>query len=320
MKFDAIVGNPPYQEMDGGNNASASPVYDLFVREAIGMNPHYVSMIIPARWYSGGKGLDQFRTDMLNDTHLSKIVDFTSSTDLFPTVDIAGGLCYFLWDNSHDGKCAFTNYRNGVESTATKHLNEHGTLIRYPMADSIVHKVLAHNEEKLSSMVSSRKPFGLATNVAPVEEGDLTLRYNKGTGKYLRSMVNIGVELIDKWKVMISYLSAEHAGQPDKNGMFRVLSTTEILPPESICTETYLIAGAFDTEAEAINYYNYLRTRFVRFLLSLIAVSQHITRASFDFVPVQDFTEEWTDEKLYKKYELTEDEIAFIESTIRVME
>jgi hypothetical protein len=320
MKFDAIVGNPPYQEMDGGNNASASPVYDLFVREAIGMNPHYVSMIIPARWYSGGKGLDQFRTDMLNDTHLSKIVDFTSSTDLFPTVDIAGGLCYFLWDNSHDGKCAFTNYRNGVESTATKHLNEHGTLIRYPMADSIVHKVLAHNEEKLSSMVSSRKPFGLATNVAPFEEGDLTLRYNKGTGKYLRSMVNIGVELIDKWKVMISYLSAEHAGQPDKNGMFRVLSTTEILPPESICTETYLIAGAFDTEVEAINYYNYLRTRFVRFLLSLIAVSQHITRASFDFVPVQDFTGEWTDEKLYKKYELTEDEIAFIESTIRVME
>lgn len=320
MKFDAIVGNPPYQEMDGGNNASASPVYDLFVREAIGMNPHYVSMIIPARWYSGGKGLDQFRTDMLNDTHLSKIVDFTSSTDLFPTVDIAGGLCYFLWDNSHNGKCAFTNYRNGVESTATKHLNEHGTLIRYPMADSIVHKVLAHNEEKLSSMVSSRKPFGLATNVAPFEEGDLTLRYNKGTGKYLRSMVNIGVELIDKWKVMISYLSAEHAGQPDKNGMFRVLSTTEILPPESICTETYLIAGAFDTEAEATNYYNYLRTRFVRFLLSLIAVSQHITRASFDFVPVQDFTEEWTDEKLYKKYELTEDEIAFIESTIRVME
>lgn len=320
MKFDAIVGNPPYQEMDGGNNASASPVYDLFVREAIGMNPHYVSVIIPARWYSGGKGLDQFRTDMLNDTHLSKIVDFTSSTDLFPTVDIAGGLCYFLWDNSHDGKCAFTNYRNGVESTATKHLNEHGTLIRYPMADSIVHKVLAHNEEKLSSMVSSRKPFGLATNVALFEEGDLTLRYNKGAGKYLRSMVNIGVELIDKWKVMISYLSAEHAGQPDKNGMFRVLSTTEILPPESICTETYLIVGAFDTEAEAINYYNYLRTRFVRFLLSLIAVSQHITRASFDFVPVQDFTEEWTDEKLYKKYELTEDEIAFIESTIRVME
>lgn len=211
-----IIYNPPYQEMDGGNNASASPVYDLFVREAIGMNPHYVSMIIPARWYSGGKGLDQFRTDMLNDTHLFKIVDFTSSTDLFPTVDIAGGLCYFLWDDSHDGKCAFTNYRNGVESTAAKHLNEHGTLIRYPMADSIVHKVLAHNEEKLSSMVSSRKPFGLATNVAPFEEGDLMLRYNKGTGKYLRSMVNIDVKLIDKWKVMISYLSAEHAGQPDK--------------------------------------------------------------------------------------------------------
>lgn len=320
MKFDAIVGNPPYQEMDGGNNASASPVYDLFVQEAIDMNPHYVSMLIPARWYSGGKGLDQFRTNMLNDAHLSKIVDFTSSTDLFPTVDIAGGLCYFLWDNSHDGKCVFTNYRNGVESTITKYLNEHGTLIRYPMADSIVHKVLAHNEEKLSSMVSSRKPFGLATNVNPLEEGDLILRYNKGTGRYLRSMISTGTELIDKWKVMISYLSAEHAGQPDKNGMFRVLSTTEILPPEYICTETYLIAGAFNTEAEASNYYNYLRTRFVRFLLSQIAVSQHITRASFDFVPVQDFTKEWTDEKLYKKYELTEDEIAFIESTIRVME
>ena len=193
-------------------------------------------------------------------------------------------------------------------------------MIRYPIADKIIRKVLAKKEGTLASIVSSRKPFGLATNVRPMDSGDLTLRYNGGTGKFERSSVKAGIEIIDSWKVMISYLSAEHAGQPDKNGQFKILSTTEILPPKTICTETYLIAGSFTSEAEARNYYNYLKTKFVRFLIGQIAVSQHITKSSFSFVPMQDFSKPWTDAELYEKYALTKEEIAFIESMIKPME
>lgn len=172
----------------------------------------------------------------------------------------------------------------------------------------------------MNTMVTSRKPFGLATNVLPLEYGELTLRYNKGKGKYPLDEVSIGRDLIDKWKVMLSYLSAEHAGQPDKSGMFKVLSTLEILPPKHICTETYLLAGYFENEKEANNLLTYLKTRFVRFLIGQIAMSQHITKNSFSFVPQQDFSKPWTDEELYQKYGLTEEEIAFIESMIKPME
>lgn len=320
MKFDAVVGNPPYQVMDGGNKASASPIYQFFVEQSKNLNPKYVSMVIPARWYSGGKGLDQFRADMLNDRRMAKLIDYTNSLDCFPNVDIAGGVCYFLWDSVHNGECNFKNISNGTESAIDKYLNEFDTLIRYPIADKIIRKVLAKKEGTLASIVSSRKPFGLATNVRPMDSGDLTLRYNGGTGKFERSSVKVGIEIIDSWKVMISYLSAEHAGQPDKNGQFKILSTTEILPPKTICTETYLIAGSFTSETEAQNYYNYLKTKFVRFLIGQIAVSQHITKSSFSFVPMQNFSKPWTDAELYKKYGLAEEEIAFIESMIKPME
>ena len=306
--------------MDGGNKASASPIYQFFVEQSKNLNPKYVSMVIPARWYSGGKGLDQFRADMLNDRRMAKLIDYTNSLDCFPNVDIAGGVCYFLWDSVHNGECYFKNISNGTESAIDKYLNEFDTLIRYPIADKIIRKVLAKKEGTLASIVSSRKPFGLATNVRPMDSGDLTLRYNGGTGKFERSSVKVGIEIIDSWKVMISYLSAEHAGQPDKNGQFKILSTTEILPPKTICTETYLIAGSFTSETEAQNYYNYLKTKFVRFLIGQIAVSQHITKSSFSFVPMQDFSKPWTDAELYKKYDLTDEEIAFIESMIKPME
>lgn len=320
MKFDAVVGNPPYQVMDGGNGASASPIYQFFVEQAKNLNPQYLSMVIPAKWYSGGKGLDQFRTNMLNDRHMAKLIDYTNSLDCFPNVDIAGGVCYFLWDSAHNSKCYFKNISKGNESAIDKYLNMFDTLIRYPIADKVIQKVIVKNEETLSSIVSSRKPFGLATNVRPMNSGELTLRYNGGTGKFERDSVKTGIDIIDKWKVMISYLSAEHAGQPDKNGQFRILSTTEILPPQTICTETYLIAGSFTLEREAQNYYNYLKTKFVRFLIGQIAVSQHITKNSFSFVPVQDFSKSWTDAELYEKYALTDEEIDFIESMIKPME
>lgn len=320
MKFDVIIGNPPYQLSDGGNGASAKPIYQLFVEQAKKLNPRYLTMIIPARWYSGGKGLDGFRAHMLNDKSIRRLVDFTNSADCFPGVDVAGGICYFLWDRRNPGICKYTNNYNGKSTTIEKSLNEYATFIRYPIADGIIAKVKALHEETMDSMVTTRKPFGLATNIEPMKEGSLTLRYNKGSGKYQRSAIKIGLEYIDKWKVMISYLSAEHAGQPDKNGQFKVLSTMEILPPQHICTETYLLAGWFDTEDEAQNLLSYLKTKFARFLVGQIAVSQHITKSCFAFVPLQNFSKSCNDEELYIKYGLSDEEIAFIESMIKPME
>lgn len=320
MKFDVIISNPPYQLSDGGNGASARPLYHMFVEQAKKLNPRYLTMIIPSRWYSGGKGLDDFRVQMLNDPRIRTLVDFTDSTELFPGVDIAGGICYFLWDRDNPGICHFTNNYNGKTMSIDKALNEYSTFIRYPIADGIIAKVLAKQEKTMDMMVTTRKPFGLATNVSPMGHGELTLRYNKGTGLYERNAVPSGKQYIDKWKVMISYLSSEHAGQPDKSGQFKVLSTIEILPPKYICTETYLLAGWFENEIEARNLLAYLKTKLTRFLVAQIAVSQHITKNSFGFVPVQDFSKEWTDEELYKKYELSDEEINFIESMIKPME
>ena len=319
MKFDAIVGNPPYQINDGGNKSSASPIYQYFVSQAKELQPEYVSMIIPARWYSGGKGLDSFRSEMLKDTHIAKIFDYTNSLDCFSNVDIAGGICYFLWDSDYNGNCLFTNYFQRQQTSTEKRLNEFPILTRYPLGDPIIRKVLSLKEDTLANMISSRKPFGLATNVKPMQHGELTLRCTKGVGPYERSEIKTGVDLIDKWKVMISYLSAEHAGQPDSNGQFKILSTTEVLPPTFICTETYLIAGAFNTEFEAVNYFGYLKSKFVRFLISQAAISQHITKSSFIFVPKQDFSKPWTDAELYEKYKLYQDEINLIESMIKPM-
>lgn len=320
MKFDVIIGNPPYQLSDGGNGASAKPLYHMFVEQSRKLRPRYMVMIIPARWYSGGKGLDGFRSEMLNDNRIRRLVDYTNSADCFPGVDIAGGVCYFLWDRDHSGNCTYTNYFNGKESTTERLLSQYITFIRYPIAESIISKIQKIKEATMDSIVTTRKPFGLATNTVPMTSGDLMLRHNKGLGKYKRSEIKTGIEYIDKWKVMISYLSAEHAGQPDKNGQFKVLSTMEILPPGYVCTETYLLAGCFDTENEAQNMLKYLKTKFVRFLVGQVAVSQHITKSCFNYVPIQDFSKSWIDEELFAKYNLTQEEIDFIESMIKPMD
>lgn len=319
MKFDAIIGNPPYQVMDGGNKASASPVYHKFVTLAKNLKPEHISMIMPARWYAGGKGLDSFRDEMLNDNSICKIADFTNSTDCFSTVDIAGGICYFLWRKSYSGLCEFSNTINGITTCENKKLNEFDILIRYPIADKIIHKALK-DKAFLNTWVSARKPFGLATDFTPKTIGDIKLKTNGGYESISKSEITSGLDLVDKWKIIISYLTAEHAGMPDSNGQFKVMSTNEILPPKSACTETYLVVGAFENELSARYFYDYIKTRFVRFLIQMSLSGQHITRSNFQFVPLQDFSKPWTDEELYAKYGLSDEEVAFIESMIKPME
>lgn len=331
MKFDAIVGNPPYQEDTGGGSAAnvaakqARPVYNLFVDQAKTMQPHYISMIMPARWYAGGIELNDFRNEMLNDPHLIRLTDFVNSKDCFSTVDIAGGICYFLWDRDKEEVCEVTNVSGLERHTMRRHLNEFGEIfIRSNESLSIIHKVLNRSEHFLTDRVRPIDAFGFPSAARGEKEpfnGCISLIHSQGTGYIKRSDVKKNAELIDKYKATISILvpcNGEVGIDPSKG--YKAITTPRIEVPGEVNTFSYLVLGAFDTEAEIKNYKQYLMCKFTRFMLHLTYSSMHIARANFVFVPDQDFTEEWTDEKLYKKYELTEDEIAFIESTIRVME
>lgn len=320
LGFDVVIGNPPYQLKDGGNNASAVPIYQKFVQQAKRLNPKYLCMIIPARWYSGGRGLDDFRDTMLNDRHLVRIVDYPNADDCFPGVDIAGGVCYFLRDRSRETDCEVTTMTEGVPVTVTRQLNEFPTFVRYAEALNIINKVKRVEKLFMETMVSSQKPFGLRTYVVPTERGDIKLRYSGGVGPFKRGQVTAGQVWIDKYKIIMSYLTYDHAGKPDKDGRRRVFSTIDLLPPGTVCTETYIVVGAFATKREAENLWSYLRTRFVRFLVAQMTSTQHISKGSFAFVPMQDFSKPWTDAELYKKYKLTKEEISFIESMIRPMD
>lgn len=319
MKFDVIVGNPPYQLSDGGFGRSASPIYHEFVHQAKKLNPRFLTMIIPSRWFGGGKGLDDFRAEMLNDPHIRKIVDFEDANEVFPGVDIAGGICYFLWERDTTGECEVINVHKSAEVTSTRALNEFDTFVRHSDAVPIIRKVLARKEPRMNDQVSSRKPFGIDTKERPMRSGDITLRWQNGEGPYKRADIVVGNDIIDKWKVITSYVGYDHAGNPGSDGRRRVFSKIDILRPGTICNETYLVVGSYKTQTEAKNLVSYMKTRFFRFLVSQFMYSHHITKDSYSLVPILDMTQEWTDEKLYKRYGLTQEEIAFIDSKIRAM-
>lgn len=319
MKFDVIIGNPPYQLSDGGFGRSASPIYQKFVQQAKKLNPRFLTMIIPSRWFAGGKGLNDFRAEMLGDDRIRKIVDYEDASEVFPGVDIAGGICYFLWDRDSRGPCEVTNVHNDERVVSVRPLNEFQTFIRHGQAMPIIRKVLAKGEKRMSEQVTSRKPFGLPTNARPLKSGDITLRWQSGEGPYKRKDITVGVEMIDLWKVITSYVGYDHAGSPGSDGRRRIFSKIDILPPKTICTETYLVVGAYKRQAQARNLVGYMKTRFFRFLVAQFMCSHHITKEAYSFVPVLDMNANWTDEKLYKKYGLTKNEIAFIESMVRPM-
>lgn len=319
MKLDAIVGNPPYQVMDGGAGVSAIPVYNKFVDFAKKINPHYISMIMPAKWYNAGRGLEQFRYEMLNDKCISKLYDYIDPHDCFPTVDVAGGVCYFLRDNKYNGLCKFVSCKSGSQISNMRDLSESEVLIRHQEEISILNKVQIEGQTYLNEIAYSQKPFGLRTYVKPMEKGNILLRYNGGIGPYDRDCVTVNIDLIDSWKIVTSRLTAEHAGETDKNGQKRIFATLEMLEPGTICTETYMMLCTYKSKTECDNVLKYLKTRFVRALIAMATSTQQMSKANFRFVPLQDFTKSWTDEELYKRYNLTDDEIKFIESMIKPM-
>lgn len=322
MKFDVIIGNPPYQLNDGGNGASAKPIYQYFVMQAKKLQPRYLTMIIPARWYAGGKGLDNFRAEMLNDDRIVKLVDYVNAKDCFSGVSLGGGVCYFLWDRDNPGACEFTSVHDGKNSIRTRTLNQFPVFVRYNEALSIIDKVLSKKEMSVNTQMGTRNPFGFPSSQRE-EKGvvnGITLFTSSGKFAVSRHSVTQGTDLIDKYKVMFSKVTSEHAGEPDQNGMFKVLSRAQLLLPNEVCTDSYLIAFSSEDKETAENYLSYAYTKFYRFLLLQAVSSINLSKDKFQFIPMQDFSTTLTDKFLYDKYNLSQEEINFIESMIRPME
>lgn len=317
MKFDVIISNPPYQLSDGGAGASASPIYNLFVEQSKKLSPRYISMIIPARWYAGGKGLDDFRRTMLNDKHISRLVDYVNAKDCFSGTSIGGGVCYFLWERDYNGICQYTNIHDSKEKTTRRYLDEYPVFVRYNEAISIIQKVLSKKEKTVSELIGTRNPFGFSSSARGIDVGEYKLHSSNGVGYVSYNEILQGKDIVDKYKIMISKVTSEHAGEPDKSGMFSVVSTTKLLLPKEVCTDSYLIAFSSENKEEAINFAKYLCTKFFRFLLLQAISSINLSKDKFIFVPIQDFSKSWTDIELYQKYNLTQEETEFIESMIK---
>lgn len=323
MKLDAIVGNPPYQVNVGEKKDNYGVlIFNKFVDIAIQLKPEYVSMIFPSRWFTGGRGLDDFRARMLNDDRIKYIRDFLDAKDLFPSADIAGGINYLLWSKSYHGYCNYGCTYNGETTFEKRRLNEYSTFIRRNEALDIIKKITKNAKDTIESCVSTQTPFGFVTTYrgkASYFNDALSLYSSGGISYVSREEVRRNSQWIDCYKVIFSKATCEHAGTPDKTGRYRVFSTMKILKPKEICTQSYLVGGTFNSQKEAENYLSYLKTSFVRFLMLQMLSTQDISAEKFRFVPIQDFTKPWTDEELYKKYNLTDDEIKFIESMIKPM-
>ncbi|WP_285247500.1 Eco57I restriction-modification methylase domain-containing protein [Pseudarthrobacter sp. efr-133-R2A-89] len=335
MQFDVIVGNPPYQLNDGGFGTSAAPIYDKFVEQAKKLNPRLLTMVIPSRWFAGGKGLDEFRESMLGDAHLRSIDDFLSAADVFPGVGLKGGVCYFLWDRDNAGDCRVqTHFKDWPVNAAVRPLLEKGAdvFIRFNQGLSILKKVVAvetgqteslelPESQRFDRIVSSRKPFGLDTTFkgkATKAPGDVLIYQNGGIGYTPRDSAKANEHLIDKWKIFTGR-AAPGTGNRDTYP-HKIISTPFLGEPGSISSETYLAIGPFDTQAEASSALSYLSCRLTRLLILLHKPSQDTTRKVYTFVPTQKWTKNWTDEDLYAKYDLDKEEIAFIEKVVRPMD
>lgn len=321
MKFDVIISNPPYQLNTGGSKSQAIPIYQNFIYSAFKLNPKFVVMIIPDRWVAGGFGLNQFRNDMLHDTRIRKLTDYIVASDCFPGVDIPGGICYFLWDRDNCGDCEVTVCHNNTISTMKRPLLEKDcdVFIKYNESISIINKIKIFSEQNIVSLISSQRPFGLPTNYVGKSKqscGDLRVYGRNQSVTFIEAdKIKINRDLINGYKV---FLSAAYGERIDNN-LF-VIGKPFIGYPKDICTETYVVLGKFEDEECANNFISYAKTKFFRFLVLLHKPTQHLLKNTYAFVPMQDFSKPLTDEFLYAKYNLSDEEIQFIESMIRPME
>jgi hypothetical protein len=318
MQFDVIIGNPPFQLDDGGYGSSAAPIYQLFVEKAFDLDPRYAVFVTPSRWMAGGKGLDSYRAKMLADKRLRHIVDFPKLYEGFPGVKIRGGVSYFLWDRQHNGLCTVQTLWDGQPTgpSVARDLDAYDVLVRRNEAIPILDKVRMKGEATLSNRVSSQKPFGLRTFFHGRPDSKRLKNPIKlfGSQKITwveRSDIPTNDGWIDKWKILMTRVQGTSAAIETK-----FLSKPIVAEPGTACTESYIVAGLFDTEAQARHYASYLRTRFVRFLVSLRKPTQDAARGVYGFVPDIEYSQEWTDTKLYKRYGLTQSDIAFIESQV----
>lgn len=323
MQFDVIIGNPPYQMTGGGGGSNDSSIYHLFVEQAMRLEPRYLSMVIPSRWMAGGRGMDEFRKTMLTDRRISHLIDYTRMSTAFPGVDFEGGVGYFLWSLEYQGDAQYTLFQGDERHpTITRDLGAHDIFIRDHRALGILERVQALREPTMDSMISADTPFGLATNFTDFKvkpfRGSVAL-YRTDRGRRVvthtaRSGIKKNAHLIDSWKVLLPEAYGERGAIPAL-----VLGPSIVTPPNSVCTQTYLVAGPLASEKEADSLQSYIKTRFFRFLVSLRKITQHALRSTYSWVPQQTWNQDWNDEILYKKYGITNDEIAYIESMIRPM-
>ena len=318
MKFDLIVGNPPYHIQDSGDTTGSSPIYHKFVQKCIDMEPEYLCMIIPSRWFAGGKGLDEFRVKMMSDKHIRKLVDYPIASDVFPGLKVIGGVCYFLWQKSYSGECEVHTNLMGRNSILKRNLNDYDVFVRFNDAIPILEKILSKGYETIDQGVSTQKPFGLRTFVKPEKTGEIRLYANKAVGFINRDKIEKNEKLIYKHKVFISMAYGEGGEKRDYPRM--IIGKPIVVTPPSACTETYLVAGSFDDEEQARNFSKFLKTRFCRFLVALRKNTQHITPDRFKFVPELDMKFEWDDDALFELFGISKIEQKFICSLVRPME
>lgn len=323
MKFDVIIGNPPYQLEVGVEKDNYSiPLYHKFIQQAKKLNPRFLTMIVPSRWFAGGRGLDEFRDEMLKDKRIEKLIDFPNAVDCFPGVDISGGVCYFLWNRDYQGECEITS-KQGKDYTSTMKRSllekNNNTFIRFNEAIPIIRKIASFKENTFDALVSPQTPFGIVSSFKNYKDeyfdGAISI-YTVNGKKYIdKDVVTKNPNWIDCHKVYISKSYGERGAYP-----YRFLAKPFIGEPNSCCTQTYLMIGGFDSQQTCENVISYIHTKFFRFCIMQKKNTQDAMRGVYSYVPTQDFTQKWTDEKLYAKYGLTDKEIAFIESMIRPME
>lgn len=327
MKFDVIIGNPPYQISDGGgaNGKSAAPLYHKFIEAAIKLNPKYVTMIVPSRWFAGGKGLDEFREKMLSDKHLVHIEDYWNSKECFPGVDISGGINYFLWDRDNPvDECNIVTHLYNDTIQSSRALNEFSIFVRDTNAANIIKRIFKYEKDFFTNMVSTRCPFGFSSDYrGSLEKNNsknISLHTSKGISYVGINEVLSGKSMVSSYKIMMSKASSEHANIPDKDGKYKIISTLKIIGFNEVCSDSYLIISPSNNLTEVENVLSYMKTKFFRYLLQQSLTSISISKERFMFIPMQDFTKPWTDEELYKKYNLTEKEILFIDTMMKPME